>query len=405
MVEISETSDDSNGGDDQDPNKNKPQEELQKNPRKSVEKITSFHIPDDITEECLAYVGRFHYPDLSLVSKTFSRIIKSPILYDLRSRLGSTEPVLYACVGITRFTNPNWYILYRKPYRNLRNTVSLQLREIRSPPMPWGSAVVTIGHEMYVIGGCVGEKRTKNVILIDCRFHKCRFLPSMQVARCRAAAGVFDGKIIVIGGCEIGATEWLETFDVKDKVWKSYKWSPDSPQQPNVSSEEFVTYAMMEERLYVLSKTTGYAYDNRGEGGSWPKLEVGDVMMSFWWQESSCVIDGLLFSTNPQRVFSDSAIIIYDPKEKSWEPLTGLQGFPSNILLHESKMANFGGKLVILGTDESRYSKYDGKKEIWCVEIALETRQGGEISGKIESVAVVLTVPPASIELCRTVTV
>ncbi|KAF2539095.1 hypothetical protein F2Q68_00019650 [Brassica cretica] len=63
-------------------------------------------------------------------------------------------------------------------------------------------------------------------------------------------------------------------------------------------------------------------------------------------------------------------------------------------------MANFGGKLVILGPDASRVgTSYDGKTEIFCVEIALE-KWGGEIWGKVETVEVVLTVPNSpSLEL------
>lgn len=50
----------------------------------------------------------------------------------------------------------------------------------------------------------------------------------------------------------------------------------------------------------------------------------------------------------------------------------GLEGFPANVLLKESKMVNFGGKLVMFGNDHSRFCKYDGKN--WYEEIALERK-------------------------------
>ncbi|ESQ43448.1 hypothetical protein EUTSA_v10015277mg [Eutrema salsugineum] len=403
MVVITETSDDFNCGD---PGTNKNSQQLQ-NKRKKVEKNTSFHIPDGIAEIILAKVRRRGYPVLTLVSKTFRGLIVTPRLHDLRLRLGATEPILYACVGSTLFLRgPRWCILYRKPYSNLPNTVSVRLLEIDSlPPMPWGSAVVTIGHEMYVIGGCVGLTRTNVVFVIDCRFHTYRFLPSMRVARCGAAAGVFNGKIFIVGGCEMRAMDWMETFDIKGNFWIRGRWTTGIP--PYVSSK-FVTYAVMEKKIYILGERMCYTYTPGEQGGLLEYVMPGEFM-SFFWQESSCVIDGLLFSTNPQRGLGASPIIIYDPKQKIWRPLTGLQGFPANILLHSSKMANFGGKLVILGPDEYWYFLNKGKREIWCVEIALERRQGGEISGKVESVAVVLTVPQpeslASIDVCATVTI
>ncbi|ESQ51301.1 hypothetical protein EUTSA_v10017855mg [Eutrema salsugineum] len=400
MVVITETSDDFNGGD---PGPNKNSRQLQ-NKRKKVEENTSFHIPDGIAEKIFTLVRRRGYPVLSLVSKTFDRII-TPRLYDLRLRLGSIEPVLYACVGSTPLLRgPKWCILIRKPYENLPNTVSLRLREIPSlPPMPWGSAVVTIGHEMYVIGGCVGLKCTNIVFVIDCRFHTYRILLGMRVARYRAAAGVFDGKIYVAGGCDMRAIDWMETYDLKGKFWMGSRWTNGIP--PNVSST-FVTCVVMEKKIYILGERMCYTYTPGGQGGSLDYLMPGEFM-SFLWQESSCVIDGLLFSTNPQCGLGVSPIIIFDPKQKTLRPLTGLQGFPANILLHSSKMANFGGKLVILGTDEYWNFSNKGKREIWCVEIALERRHGGEISGKVESVAVVLTVPESSayIDLCGTVTI
>ncbi|ESQ54970.1 hypothetical protein EUTSA_v10027267mg [Eutrema salsugineum] len=402
MVVITETSDDVNGGD-RGPNKNSQQ--LQ-NKRKKVEKKTSFHIPDEVTEIIFAWVRRRGHPVLSLVSKAFGGLINTPRFYDLRLRLGATEPVLYACVGPTPwFRGPKWCILIKKPYRNLTDTVSLRLHEIPSlPPMPWGSAVVTVGHEMYVIGGCVGLTRTNVVYVIDCRFHTCRILFGMRVARYRAAAGVFDRKIYVVGGCEMRAMDWVEIYDLKGKFWIGSRWTNGIPL--NVSCK-FVTYAVMENKIYILGDRMCYIYTPGGQGGSLEYVMPGEFM-SFLWQESSCVIDGLLYSINlPQGGIDASPIIVYDPKQKTWRPLTGLQGFPANIHLRSSKMANFGGKLVILGTDEYWYNWNKGKREIWCVEITLERSHGGEVSGKVESVAVVRTVPEslASIDVCGTANV
>lgn len=45
------------------------------------------------------------------------------------------------------------------------------------------------------------------------------------------------------------------------------------------------------------------------------------------------------------------AIVVYSPKDKTWRPVKGesLGRLPS-YLFDKSEMANFGGKLVILGS-------------------------------------------------------
>ncbi|XP_010513234.1 PREDICTED: putative F-box/kelch-repeat protein At2g29780 [Camelina sativa] len=171
MALISETSDDgSNGGE---PNK-KP-EELHKNPQEEeenqnekpqeeeqVENLAHVtrHIPEDIAERILLLDWRCHYPKLSLFSRAFRRVISSRRLYQRRLELGLTEPVLYASIQFPPVRRkPSWYILNRNAPRMI---------EVSSlPPLMPRSAVVTIGYEMYVIGGW-GEsvQTTSNVLVV-----------------------------------------------------------------------------------------------------------------------------------------------------------------------------------------------------------------------------------------------
>ncbi|EFH54824.1 predicted protein [Arabidopsis lyrata subsp. lyrata] len=378
MVVISEISDDgSNGGDHQ---KKKPKEEENRN-KKLKEKVVkvSLPIPNELILRCFLLVRRCHHPSLSLVCSSFHRLMSK--LYDDRLRLGYTENVLYAYVGFPPVENPSWYILHRKPYRYLPNTISLKLCKLDSlPPMPWRSTVVTIGSDIYVIGGRVishrrgdtsirggrtGEQRISDVT------HEYRSLPSMKVARCRAAAGVIDGKIYVIGGC---------------KSWSSVP----GPYPKAFEREEFLTYAVMKEKIYCLDLFSNvHIYDPKES--KWESWVSG--ALSYFWNDSSCVIDNLLFCKNTiVRFHGWRPVKIYDPERKVWCFLEGLQGFPENIFLDECKMANFGGKLLILGADVSRIRGNDGRKrEIWCIEIAWERKENGRFWGKVESVAVVLT--------------
>ncbi|CAF2328131.1 unnamed protein product [Brassica rapa] len=48
-------------------------------------------LPDDVTVDIVARVPRSHYPSLSLVSKSFRKLIASTKLYKRRSQLGITE--------------------------------------------------------------------------------------------------------------------------------------------------------------------------------------------------------------------------------------------------------------------------------------------------------------------------
>ncbi|XP_024014208.1 kelch repeat-containing protein At1g19470-like [Eutrema salsugineum] len=196
------------------PNKEIEEENQKEKPVDQEEEIQyrsiSFpNLPHEVTERCVALFRRCNYPSLSLISKGFRTLTASPRLYDARSRPGVTKSVLYAAFGFLPSPGPSWYILRR-------NEISSRLFRIDElPSMLWGSAVVAIGSKMYVIGGSAGGKPSSDVTLIDCRSHTYRLLPRMRRPRCRAAAGVIDGKIYVVGGCaRRSSTTWVESFDV-----------------------------------------------------------------------------------------------------------------------------------------------------------------------------------------------
>ncbi|ESQ46078.1 hypothetical protein EUTSA_v10000725mg, partial [Eutrema salsugineum] len=183
MVVISEITDDSNGGD---PNKKQEEANQRKKPRTVKNRFAE--IPDGITEIIVAFVRRCQYPTLSIASPTFRNLISSlaPRRRDASLRLGRVDSLPLM---------PNCLVDF----------------------------VVTIGPEMYVIGGSFSDgDPSTDVTLIDCRFHTSRSLQSMQVARFAAAAGVIDGKIYVVGGCaKRSSTTWVEAFDPKIYVVKS----------------------------------------------------------------------------------------------------------------------------------------------------------------------------------------
>lgn len=254
---------------------------------------------------------------------------------------------------------------------------------------------------MYVLGGSVGGKPTSDVNLIDCRFDTSRSLPSMRRTRSRAVAGAIDGTIYVIGGCRKKSDDWVEAFDVKTQTWR---------EMPGVLPRahwegQFVTSAVMDDKIFVLDPTGCLVFDPRV--GALVVWDDGGELMSLW-QASSCVVDDMLYTVD-LGLSLKYPIVVYDPKakEKRWRPVYGVhlkRDLLPFISYYDSKMANLGGKLLILVGSTPWACFHCGNEEIFCVEIALE-RHGDEIFGRVESTKRVLTSQKwPSIELSRTVT-
>ncbi|XP_019100826.1 PREDICTED: putative F-box/kelch-repeat protein At2g29780 [Camelina sativa] len=350
-------------------------------------------IPELLIARIVALVPRCQYPKLSLISRAFFRVISSPELYIRRLQLGLTEPVLYALIGFPysyeRFSR--WHIL------NLN--ISESLREVPTfPPMYPGSSVVTFGYNMYVIGGLNGFNHpVSTVFVLDCRFHAWDNLPSMHRARYRAAAGVIDRKIYVIGGCERphAYDGWIEVFDVDNGVWSTV---PDpSHYNSNMPGGGFVTSVVMQDRIYILDALCALVYEPRQ--GTWQSLGLESSTLMDFWRQPCCVIEDLLYSFDVLCVLKHP-IVVFDPVEMVWNPVKGLDDGLPYLRYSVCQMANVGGKLMVLATSNTIYN------DTWCIEITLERREGGEIWGTVDSKEIVLisgTSP--SIDLSCSVTV
>ncbi|EOA37415.1 hypothetical protein CARUB_v10011352mg [Capsella rubella] len=356
-----------------------------------------FPIPNDVTEACVALVRRCNYPNLSSVSSYFFNMIASSSLYETRSRLGLSETFIYASIRLPGVYLPSWHILHRDKASSLRLTRLGSL-----PPVPYGSSVVTIGLEMYVIGGVLDRKRLPLMNVIDCRTHKCRSLPRMKRGRYRAAAGVIDGKIYVIGGCTMrgpSESEWIEVFDLEKQIWESLP----GPYPKSTSSCEFGASVVMEDKVYIVDNKRSLVYEPK-RGGEWDE-SVGETPIRNLWKVScpvQCVVDDMLYTIDLHSTLGHP-IVVYDPKGKTWRPVKGesLGRLPSYLVSNRSEMANFGGKLVILGSNNCI-----GENGMWCAIIALDRREGGEIWGKVESLDCVLGgFNFLIVRLCQTLTI
>ncbi|XP_019083060.1 PREDICTED: putative F-box/kelch-repeat protein At2g29800 [Camelina sativa] len=390
MALISETSDDVSNG--SDPNKDpedlhkKPQEEEENQNEKPKEEeqvenlapIRRRDIPVILIERTVTLIRRCHYPRLSLISKAFRHVISSEHLFVTRSSLGLTEPVLYTLISFPPFEAPSWFILHR-------SNMSLRLSRISSlPPMFPGYTAVTIGHKIYVMGGRVGLNQPVNtVIVIDCRFHKWKYIQSMKRERCYAASGVIDGIIYVVKG-----------------IWETL---PGPFSSVASSSGFFPIHVVLDNKIYMLDGQHCLAYDPRLR--RWQNWGPESPQRHYWYA-CSCVVDDLLYAIVPQWCLAGSLIVVYDPRDMVWRPVKGVDDFPSPGYL-ESRMASFGGKLVILGWHQTKNScARDSEKIVMCVEVALGRREDGDIWGKVESTSPVhSSFSWPIIDISRTVTV
>ncbi|KAL9842432.1 putative F-box domain, kelch-type beta propeller, F-box-like domain superfamily [Arabidopsis thaliana] len=329
-------------------------------------------LPEELIERIIAHFPQCYSPSPILVCKTFRRVIISDHFYYVtRSLLSFTKPVLYALIAFQAYTPPSWFFLRQ-------SNIALQLHRIRSfPIMLSGAAVVTIGYKI---------------------FHTWKSLPDMQRARCHAAAGVIDGRIYVIGGREPQDADWVEVFDVTTESWETVP-----TQCPNEASENglLVQYVVIQGKIFILDLDCCFAYEP--VQGLWESWDDGSELMRFWHSSSSCVVGDLLYALDLTCAL-EHPIVVYYPNELVWRPVMGVDTAHLPILCeYRSTLANFDGKLVILGGGDCSESS----SEIWCVEIALETRQGDQIWGVVKSVSIVSRDLPMRhvIELCRTVMV
>ncbi|KFK28620.1 hypothetical protein AALP_AA7G023100 [Arabis alpina] len=163
-------------------------------------------LPDEITINYLARIPRSYYPTLSIVCKSFRLLLSSTEIFRERSRLGTTEQCLYACITDNEHQFSQWFTDNRIPPNSsvIKKTIRPLLVSITSSNFPSlaNATTVAVGSEIYVMGGPFNKAPSSAVQILDCRSHTWRDAPSMNVARKNARPCVHDGKIYVFGGCQ-----------------------------------------------------------------------------------------------------------------------------------------------------------------------------------------------------------
>ncbi|ESQ53596.1 hypothetical protein EUTSA_v10025393mg [Eutrema salsugineum] len=359
-------------------------------------------LPDEIVESFLARISISYYRSLSLVSKSFYSLVSCRKIFTVRSQIGATEPCLYVCLWLPknrswiyqkkrREKNHSWFTLINPVEAHIDQVEGLLRREpVRisssNDPARLNSTSVTVGFEIYQIGGTVGDKRSKAVDVLDCRSHTWRRAPDLTVARESAKSCFLDGKIYVTGG-EEESMNWGEVFDIKSQTWKPLPSPSDTGLDP--SDHQVV---VLGGRLCVITKHKNkYAYDPKE--GSWlPDTGfLGSVEPLL--TEPCCFIDNVLI------VERGGKFKWYDSSNGDWLMVEGLEDLYAKRCLVEDRMVrlvNHGGKLVIIW-NQWKWLPYSDFRppyiNIWCAVIRLEQRVtpfGTQLRGDIERCNVVV---------------
>ncbi|CAN8273334.1 unnamed protein product [Cochlearia groenlandica] len=339
-------------------------------------------LPHDLLLNCLARVSRLHYPTLSLVSKQFRSVVASPELYETRSLLRRTERCLYLCLRVPGHDPVTyWYTLCQRPNRSLtKESTGNFLIQIPSPPLD-SSNLVSFGSDIYGIGAKWPSPSSSRVSVLDCRFNTWRQTPSMRVKRSSdAAASLVDGKIYVAGGCEdVDSSNWVEFFDPKTQTWGDV-----SNPRAETRHERKLKSVGLGGKFYLFGDAC-MLYDPLES--RWKPIGDDGMDMLYPVFFTYGVVGDTMF------LWNDGVFSWYDCKAKTWKKVNGVEGLPDYSHLGHCKMVDLGGNMVVLWDGYFRNNGDDGEAVIWCAEIVLEMRDGGdEMWGKIQWFDAVLTI-------------
>ncbi|XP_010439965.1 PREDICTED: F-box/kelch-repeat protein At5g49000-like isoform X2 [Camelina sativa] len=313
--------------------------------KKKTKKQSPESLPYDLLLTCFARVPRMYYPTLSLVSKSCRTLLASPDLCKTRSLLNHRESCLYVCLKFPSDPNPRLFTLCQKPNRTLTN---------------------------------IPKKKNKKSTAHSHTWHKA---PSMLMDRNYPAVSVVDGKIYVAGGLkDFTSSNWMEVFDPNTQTWEPISSPLDKRCRHIYESLVF------EGDIYLFGDNV-VAYKPKED--KWIAItEEHRNFLTGWFQHSRCVIDNVTYC----YCYRPVGVLWYDSKLRCWNNLRGLEGLPNFANYSTVRLADCGGKLVVLWDKYVRASRYK-EKTIWCAEISLEMRNSDEIWGKVEWFDAVLTVP------------
>ncbi|CAH8359993.1 unnamed protein product [Eruca vesicaria subsp. sativa] len=376
-------------------------EPTQNNNKTVPEPLSTFSsLPDEIIENILARVSRWHYPSLSLVSKRFHTLLSSKEIYKTRSQIGATETCLYVLLKLPFHPCASWFSLRTKP--NNQDSSGMSVVPIPSPPtdyFPLLRSMKTFGSYIYLIGGHYFEP-SSSVSILDCRSHTWRDGPNMSVTRKSPHTVLLDEKIYVMGGCDIDKyyANWIEVFDLKTESWTAFP-GPDVDEIRNhirQIGQRGCAYivTVFEGNIYLVVDDKEYTY--KPKDGTWKLVKEISSFLSDDSIEAWCEIGKVICCC------TDSGYLMWSASEiegRVWREIKGLEKLrehPTRVLTtgYVFALLDYGGQILVLWDLKCPLtSRHKRSKNIWYAKISLEPRcNGREVWGKIECVDV-LTFP------------
>ncbi|KAG2329488.1 hypothetical protein Bca52824_000668 [Brassica carinata] len=329
-----------------------------------------------------------HALSLSLVSKHLRALVRSPELEELRSVVPHKSS-LYVCF---RENNSSFHWLTLRPNDDeTSTTTTTEYRLVPNPtpfpPHKYGSSTVTVGSKIFFIGG--STEPSTDLWILDTRTGNMTQGPCMSVPRVerKAAVGVIDRMIYVIGG-GLGSNKEIqvEVFDPKSETWELAGHE--------TVSKSFRCGASVERKVYIVEYDKTSVYNPRNcEGkrlihmGS-KRLSEGGRMDTLYNRVNRgvCVVDNILFS-----YFKWSGILWFNTKLKVWRRLVGLDG-KDLFFLHADTISEYDGRLVVLSLSGESKVGNTITKSVRCMLVSLH-RAGERVCATIDWSGIVATVP------------
>ncbi|KAH0889242.1 hypothetical protein HID58_051671 [Brassica napus] len=149
------------------------------------------------------------------------------------------------------------------------------------------------------------------------------------------------------------------------------------PDMPTYISQTAMGYVAMGSRVYVFSRSNKHHMITLSiDCGSHTVQPLPDVPVPMS-PRMADIIKGRIYVIGYDNGWErEGGLRAYDQKQRRWRVVNGLEALlPETTSSTWPHVVSYGGKLVLF---------YPKRNEIWCEEISLETRQGGEIWGRVE---------------------
>ncbi|KAJ4796503.1 kelch repeat F-box protein [Rhynchospora pubera] len=287
-------------------------------------------LPDEISVQIIARVPRLHHLTLCHVSRSWRSFLLTRLLFTLRSSLHCTEPML--CLNIrTRTSQSPWLVL---------NQGRCDTNSLPSSPLPTvGSACVTAGPFIFVLGGSLSGVPSNVVQILDLRIGGQWFLgPRMSTAREFSASSFLNGRIYAIGGCLPSSEAWAESLDPFDR---NSQWVPiDSPL--HMRNKWMHGCVVLSGQVLAMADRGGVAYDPGQSTGSCSAWGPVPKRLDLGWKGRAVVVNGILYSYDYMGKIKG-----YDAGIDKWRTVLGVnKNLPK--FLCGATLANLHGILCVI---------------------------------------------------------